>query len=381
MSQQLEPLHDQLTPTDIPIEKIFLDPNNPRFVGLTSIFVPDDRISDSSIQANALATLEKYFAVDRIRMNMAVNGYLPIDRIVVRPFGDQGNFVVLEGNRRIAAAKGMPTHTDDGKPLDPRVVESTKTIPALLYSGDDQDAAWLFQGIRHISGINDWSAYNKARLLVEQMEKDDLNLTSAGQRFGLTPPGAGQWVRSYYGFKQAKETTDYVSEVDERLYPYVQEIFGRSSIHMKEWLGWDESKKSFSNADLFNEFVGWFYPRPDQDDTTGDAGGHGDWEKKRLGNRDDIRQLSYLIQHAHKYFQLFRGGLDFEEAYSQAMVEQYEKKRQNDLDAVQNVFRNVDACTQSLNNIPLSLVKNADLNQQLRAKLAELDAAVRFVTD
>lgn len=31
-----------LTPIDVPLEKRFLDPNNPRFVGSDWTFIPDD---------------------------------------------------------------------------------------------------------------------------------------------------------------------------------------------------------------------------------------------------------------------------------------------------------------------------------------------------
>ena len=137
-------------------------------------------------------------------------------------------------------------------------------IPCLEYVGAEADAAWIFQGLRHITGISEWSAYNKARLLVEQMEDEELNLTEAGRRFGLSPFGAGQWVRGYYAFKQAREESDYIHEVDEQAYPYFQELFSRSSAPVREWMEWKESEYKFANSLNFNEFVGWLYPRPEE---------------------------------------------------------------------------------------------------------------------
>lgn len=126
----------------------------------------------------------------------------------------------------------------DGIDVSQAVLTSLADIPCLEYVGTEQDASWIFQGLRPITGITEWSAFNKAKLLVEQMEEEQVSLTDAGRRFGLTRFGAGQWVRGYYAFKQAKEESDYVREVDERSYPYFQELFSRSSAPVREWLAY-----------------------------------------------------------------------------------------------------------------------------------------------
>lgn len=380
MSINLEPLFDQLVSKEIPLANLYLDPNNPRFVGLESIFVKDDRIRDEGVQAAAQAILDQKYGLDRLRLSISVNGYLPIDRIVVRPIGDDA-YVVLEGNRRIAAAKSLPSTTVDGQELDSKVIESVGNIPALVYTGEDTNAAWLFQGIRHILGINDWSAYNKARLLVEQMEEEGLSLASAGQRFGTSPQGAGQWVRSYKAFDQARSLTDYGKEVDERFYPYLQELFGRSSLAMKDWLGWDDKAYNFTAADRFDEFVGWFYPKGDLPEDADPADFRGDWDKKRISNRDDIRKIAYLIVRAPKHFQLFRDGMDFEEAYGQAMVEQYDRAREReDIDKHKQLIDLVEKCSSELKDIPLSIVRNANAFDELKSRLDELTKSIKFVT-
>jgi hypothetical protein len=74
MPTALEPLFDQLVTKEVPLEALFLDPNNPRFVDLQSAFVPDERITDVAMQENALAILEKRFGLDRLRMSIGVNG-------------------------------------------------------------------------------------------------------------------------------------------------------------------------------------------------------------------------------------------------------------------------------------------------------------------
>jgi hypothetical protein len=370
----LAPLHDQLTPADIELSKIFLDPNNPRFVGLASEYVPDGAVTDEKVQERAKAILKKFFATDRVKMSMEVNGYLPIDRIIVRAL-EGGNFVVLEGNRRIAAAKSIGPLTIDGADTDEKVIDSLRTIPCLVYTGADTSAAWLFQGIRHISGVNDWSSYNKARLLVEQMEREGLNLTAAGRRFGLTAFGAGQWVRGYYAFKQARSETDYVTEVDERIYPYLQELFGRSSIAIKDWLNWDDSAKKFANQDCFNEFIGWFYPKSE---TSEGESSLGIWENRKIGKQDDIRQLSYLILHSPKHFRQFREEQDLEAAYGRAMVESYEAKP-SQKDVSQQFMDAIDTAIKALNDIPLAMIRDPQKKMALDERIRKIEEAISFI--
>lgn len=92
----------------------------------------------------------------------------------------------------------------------------------------------------------EWSAFNKAKLLVEQMEENELSLTQVGKRVGVTSHGAGQWVRGYYAFGQARENSDYINEVDERSYPFFQELFGKTSAPVREWMEWDEETSRLS---------------------------------------------------------------------------------------------------------------------------------------
>ena len=167
----MEALSASLEPIDVSLDNLFLDPNNPRFVGKDWVRINDDAIHLAENQQTARETLIRTAGIDKLRANMEINGYLPIDRIVVRRISEE-NFVILEGNRRICAAKTLASYTKQGTLVDDTVLESLNEIPCLEYTGSDENAAWIFQGLRHISGIVDWSSYNKARLLVEQMETE-----------------------------------------------------------------------------------------------------------------------------------------------------------------------------------------------------------------
>jgi len=366
----------ELKPVDIPLENIFLDPNNPRFVGVNWDYVSDEEIDKASVQETTLRRLVQYFAIDKLRMNMEVNGYLPIDRVVVREFATD-KYVVLEGNRRIAAAKRISTVALDGSTVSQDVVDSLREIPCLQYTGTNSEAAWIFQGLRHITGFSDWSAFNKAKLLVEQMEEEELTLTEVGKRFGLTPHGAGQWVRGYYAFKQAREDSDYINEVDERSYPYFQELFSRSSAAVRDWLEWNEGERKFDNPLNFNEFIGWLYPRSNSDEEGAeDSDAKGDFEQRYLVRTADIRSIAFLVNSAPDAFAQFRGEHNLDRAYSIAQAKKYEEEAKEKADPVAEVFESIKDCTRALDNIPYKVIRDEETRTRLFMALDELEKTI-----
>ena len=112
----MEALVLNLQPIDLPLGQIYLDPNNPRFGEIDTPFVPDGETAFEHHQAKAISRLLNDFAADKLKMNMEVNGFLPIDRVIVRKISDE-IYVVLEGNRRIAAAKSTKNNDDQRNQL------------------------------------------------------------------------------------------------------------------------------------------------------------------------------------------------------------------------------------------------------------------------
>lgn len=366
-------LNKELSPPNIPLQSLFLDPNNPRFVGSKTTRIPDDQIDKEFNQTAAMRMLVDNYGINKLRLNMEVNGYLPIDRIIVREFSS-GKYVVLEGNRRVCAAKLINKYDSNGNVISPEVIESLQIIPCLIYTGSISNAAWIFQGLRHITGILEWSSFHKAKLLVEQMESESLSLTDVGRRFGLTAHGAGQWVRGYYAYRQASTETDYIEEIDDRAYPYFQEVFGRSNAPIREWLEWDERSYKFKNMLNLNEFTGWLYPKPsdsaDFDLNTQDK--KGDWSKRVIKTQDDIRNIAYLMKEAKKDFDTFRNELDLAKAYHIAVNRKYQEESEKTADRSQQVFESIDVCIKALDELPAKMLRERDTKYRLMTHLKKL---------
>lgn len=174
MQDNINTLNKELVDAKISLDEIYLDPNNPRFTSLKWDDIPDQQISDASIQVATKRKLEEEFSIYKLVDNIQINGFLPIDRVIVKKFAEN-KYVVLEGNRRICAAKNiMELYKGNPEQVEESVVDSLKEISCLIYTGSERQPSWVFQGLRHIIGIQEWPAYNKARLLVQLMEDENL---------------------------------------------------------------------------------------------------------------------------------------------------------------------------------------------------------------
>lgn len=377
-----------LTPQSIALENIFLDPNNPRFVGSDWTYIPDDEVTQLPVQQAARRRLVDHHDVGKLQSVMEANGFLPIDRVVVRKLDEDGNYVVLEGNRRICAAKEVSGYLDNGDQIPEEIMATFREISCLVYEGNDTslNAAWILQGLRHVSGISEWPAYNKAKLLVDRMEADDLTLTQVGKSFGLSPHGAGQWVRGYHAFQQAKEETEVGEHIDEKVYPFFQEIFGRSSIALKEWMRWDDAKSEFQDSAALNEFVNWLFPVDKTESASGDswqdptkAEVEAAWSNRRINKRDNLREISYMISAAPKEWMTFRSGTALETAYNTAVFNSIEDSHASEKSTEDRFFRIMSDAIRELHETPLSIITDSDKRSQLLQLTSKMKAAIEKI--
>lgn len=166
-------------------------------------------------------------------------------------------------------------------------------------------------------------------------------------------------------------------EVDERIYPYLQELFSRSSIRVREWMKWDDSDHEFKDEPRFNEFVGWFYPRPEAEGDQAESEALGGWEQSVIIRQDDIRQLAYLL--STEAFEHFRRDLDLEAAYASALVKEQSAREEHD--PVEEVFTSIRLCTRALDNLPFKLLRENPGRENLTAALEPLERAISAIKE
>ena len=108
-----------LTPKQIKLDDLLLDPNNPRFSELGEEInpIPELRFNEEKVQNNTFTKMkDSIFGVSELRDTIKTLGFLPMDRIVVRKWrGAIAKYIVIEGNRRVSALKWLISLHETGK--------------------------------------------------------------------------------------------------------------------------------------------------------------------------------------------------------------------------------------------------------------------------
>jgi len=286
-------LSELLTPAKVNLSEILLDPNNPRFaeLGQEVDIVPESRFAESKVQQQALDRMkEDRFDVAELRDTIKNLGFLPMDRIVVRrwhgPDENQLKYVVVEGNRRIAALNWLNELHDAAK--ETFTEEQLKNLSELeVLVLDDQlapdSARWILPGLRHVSGIKEWGPYQKGRC-VYVLREAGKSPQVAAQSLGLSTVQGNRLWRSFLALEQLRADEEFGEHAKPNLYSYFEEVFKRPNV--RDWLTWSDEQRGFTNESGLREFYGWMIGEPI------DGGELGD---KKLPEAKSVRELSVVL--------------------------------------------------------------------------------------
>ncbi|MBB5879673.1 hypothetical protein GGR74_000821 [Xanthomonas arboricola] len=286
---------DKLKTKKVNIDDIYLDPNNPRFwVEVTRSTIKDGRVKEVSVQKRTVQEIDKH-GIDDLYNSILRNGFLLMDRIVVRALkGDPGKYVVVEGNRRFrslsklrADIRGENVREADVPSEDlASLLKNTNNLEVLVYEGDQtEDISWMFQGIRHISGIRDWEPAQRAKLVADQIDTHGKTLTSAGQHFGLSAIAAGRLYRTHRALSQMARDEEFASKVRNDYFSLFEEAYRNTTI--RGWLGWSEQENNFKNTDNLKRFYSWI--TPDEENQS----------RRRVHDPKQLKDVAYLIENEH----------------------------------------------------------------------------------
>ncbi len=281
-----------LKPINLSLEKLLLDPNNPRFAELGQEFdlIPERRFEEDKVQSSTFERMkDKRFEVAELRDTIYNLGFLPMDRLVVRKWAGKNptdKYVVVEGNRRITALKWlMELHETGRSDLSDEQIRNYTNFEALLLVDDaPENSRWILPGLRHVSGIREWGAYQKARTIAELRKRGE-SPQIAAQSLGLSTRAANLLWRSFNALEQMKQDEEFGEFVEPSHYSYFEEVFKQPSV--KNWLEWDDETREFKQKDKLHEFFTWIL---------GEIQDNGQLsEEKKLPTAHSIRELSKII--------------------------------------------------------------------------------------
>jgi len=292
-----ETLTGRLKSKRVVIEKIYLDPNNPRLVelGVKSGVVPEKRFTDKEVQENLLDELFNSTQMDvkSLRNSILQIGFLPMDRVVVRKIVSQpDSYVVVEGNRRIAAIKwilqdhmvGELTLTDD-------LVKQLSEIDVLELEADPKTSRldqFVLQGVRHISGIKQWGPYQQSEAAITLL-KMGKNPREIGQALGgLSVTRVNRLIRSNMALTRMKADEEYGEFATSDMFSYFLEMV--SDPYLRDtWLNWSDKEGAFKEEKNTRLIYSWITPNEDLSGA------------KKIPMAIDIRDLPGILQNTSIY--------------------------------------------------------------------------------
>lgn len=138
---------DEAEYTKVPVEDLKFDPENPRFGG-------EAKRKDQD-QIRKYIEGQPHYALDLVG-SIVENGFLPYEPLIVRREGDK--FVVIEGNRRLAAVLSVLSEPQGKYP--PEVTAPLRNIPVLVFPEGphhgESEAELRYLGVKHLFAFRDW---------------------------------------------------------------------------------------------------------------------------------------------------------------------------------------------------------------------------------
>jgi hypothetical protein len=199
----------------VPVGKLRFDPENPRLGGEAR------RKNQEQIQKYLEGP--PHHALDLVG-SIVENGFLPYEPLVVRRVNDE--FVVIEGNRRLAAVQSVLRSAK----YPAAVTSRLKKIPVLVFPngahGRDSEEVLRYLGVKHLFGFRDWPPVSKAMFLDKRVSSKK-DVAQVLKELNITRQEAARYLIPYRLTKVAKKIFSRVNAED---FWSLAESFGRARI-------------------------------------------------------------------------------------------------------------------------------------------------------
>jgi len=299
------------------IQSLLLDPNNYRFLDLEDYQpISDKRYHEDTVQDRAYRFLKgrRYEDLQALKESIVTNGYVPLEHLIVRRYDYKKElFVVIEGNRRVAAMRWILEDEKSGVEVTKGLIESFSRLPIIIIDMNDtqnRDAVPVLMGIRHVSGIRPWGAYQQAKLIAQLLDDFGLSLQETAGRLGMSAQEANRRRRAYKALEQMQEDENFQQSADPELYYKFHEAVGIPEA--RNWLGWSEPDLIFTNEETRAQFYELITASYDEDS--------GRSAPAKLQTREDVRNLKHILQDENAKAALLDQSRTFNEALALAIA-------------------------------------------------------------
>lgn len=340
----------------IKLENLFLDPNNYRLRSHPEYRAVDKNSElKPAIQTrtfNLIAGTANYEIHDLIE-SMKANGYLRVDNILVRKHdSDLEKYIVIEGNRRLAALKVLQEQNAKGYDIGKFQVNIFEEgVEVVLCSFDNEVDYLILMGLKHVSGNKKWDTYNQAKLL-NQLKSEGYSEEDIAKKVGISKPEVERQIRGYHAIDDFIQKTKSIN-YGEYFNPYDKfmifvELTNKPKL--RKWVGWDEDTFEFKSEDNKNRFYSWITPKVEYDDETNKD----IIEEPIISSHKQVRQLEEIIEDEES-LSFMEDNRDFSSALNQNM--NYSRRK---------VSKTIEDIERVLLNIPFGSTLQLDESDKTR---------------
>jgi hypothetical protein len=185
-----------------PVSNLLLDPQNPRLT-----------LEPNASQDAILKRMYIDEALEELASSFSRNGYFWEEPLVVVPSGKASDkFIVVEGNRRLAAIKLLTDATlrkklnvTDFPELTAKRETELKSVPTVAYSSREDIVPYL--GFRHITGVKKWEPFAKARY-VAGLINSGVPISQIEESIGDEARTVKKLYQTFIVYKQVEDDLD-----------------------------------------------------------------------------------------------------------------------------------------------------------------------------
>lgn len=189
-------------------EELKFDYRNPR--------IAEFNLTPDVPERDTIQILWEAMGVEEIVLSIRASGFFNHEPLIV--VEENGNKVVIEGNRRLAAVKSIlnPEIADyigvnrNSLVIPDHYLETLRKIPVIIV--DKRQDAWKFIGFKHINGPAKWGSYAKAQYISQIKNEYNIPLVEIASQIGDT----NQTVQKLYLGLQVIEQAEEFGVFDRR---------------------------------------------------------------------------------------------------------------------------------------------------------------------
>ena len=255
----------------IDVDHLLLDWANPRLAA-------EDHVPERS-QADLVAIMDQKYNALAVAQSIARHGFFSSEPLIAIAEGE--SFRVLEGNRRLAALKGMrdeelrtrlARENRGWSRLD--VSQVPPRVPVLVVEREEDVDPLL--GFRHISGIDPWSPYQQAQFIAKLVDQRNMSLEAVADVVGRPLTEVRSMYRDFDVLRQGRSLKIDVKPARDRFGVFTAAM-GRPAIRgfigAPDPAGVDPEYEAFDGekASEFEELLAFLFGSPTKTRVIGDS--------------------------------------------------------------------------------------------------------------